>query len=92
MAGLWSAEVIHAVRLRRATFGTLWQDTEDRLPGWLAGNPPVGGVSSSLVLIDLFAKRRSGSIAGLQRVLAGARPRVRGYREAAGRLRAERPV
>jgi transcriptional regulator with XRE-family HTH domain len=89
MVGLWSAEVIHSIRTRRATFRALCPDDEAPFAAWLAGKPPVGVSTSSLVLLDPFTRKRSARIVGLARVLDGVRPRVRGYREAAGRLRRE---
>jgi transcriptional regulator with XRE-family HTH domain len=86
IVGLWSAEVIHTLRLRSATFGVLCPDTDERLHTWLSGVPPMTGSSSSLVLLDPFAKRVGQGIVALDRVLAGARPRLRDYREAAARL------
>jgi transcriptional regulator with XRE-family HTH domain len=88
IVGLWSAEVIHAVRLRPATFTALAPDDEARLVAWLSGDPPRAGVSRSLVLLDPFARGRQRAIVGLERVLGGERPRMRGYREAVDRLRA----
>ena len=89
MAGLWSAEVIHSLRIRSATFRALGPDTREHLDAWLKGEPPTAGTSSSVVLLDPFASGRRVAIVGLEHVLAGTRPRVRGYREAAERLRAE---
>ncbi|MEA2025216.1 MAG: helix-turn-helix transcriptional regulator [Chloroflexota bacterium] len=89
MVGLWSAEVIHSVRLRSATFHALGPHGTERLDAWLKGDRPSSGTSSSVVLLDLFASSRQATIVGLEHVLAGVRPRVRGYREAAERLRAE---
>ena len=86
VVGLWSAEVLHSIRLRRATFRALCPDSGDRFSGWLSGDPPVGARSSSLVLLDPFATGRQAATIELERVLAGVRPRVRGYREAAERL------
>jgi hypothetical protein len=98
MVGLWSAEVIHTIRLRDATFAVLCPDADERLRAWLSGVPPTTGVptvtgvrpmtgaSSSLVLLDPFAKRPSQAMIRLDAVLAGARPRLRDYREAAERL------
>jgi transcriptional regulator with XRE-family HTH domain len=90
MAGLWSAEVIHSIRLRSATFSVLCPDPDDRLRAWFSGSPPAGGVTSSLVLLDPLARRRSQAMISLEAVLAGARPRLRGYRDAAERLRSTR--
>ena len=89
MVGLWSAEVIHSVRLRAATFRALCPDPEDGFAAWLRGEPPVAGRSSSFVLLDPFAHGRQARTADLQHVLAGAKPRIRGYREAAERLSGE---
>ena len=87
MAGLWSAEVIHSVRLRHATFRALCPDPPDRLEAWLRGEPPHLGRSSTFVLLDPVARGRTARTTGLDRVLSGVRPRVRDYREAASRLR-----
>ena len=89
MVGLWSAEVIHSVRIRSATFRALGPHSRERFDAWLKGEPPTAGTTSSVVLLDPFASGRRATIIGLEHVLAGTRPRVRGYREAAERLRAE---
>jgi len=86
MAGLWSAEVIHAVRLRRASFRALCPDSDDRLRAWLHGEPPARGNSSSFVLLDPLASGRQAKIVDLERVFTGTRPRLRGYAEAAKKL------
>jgi transcriptional regulator with XRE-family HTH domain len=89
LVGLWSAEVIHSIRLRSATFHALGPDSRERLDAWLRGDPPAAGTSSSVVLLDPFASGRQAPMVGLEDVLAGARPRVRGYPEAAERLRTD---
>jgi len=89
MVGLWTAEVIHSVRLRSATFQAIGPDSRERLDAWLKGDPPADGTSSSMVLLDPFASGRQARIVSLKPVLAGARPRLRGYREAAERLRTD---
>jgi transcriptional regulator with XRE-family HTH domain len=86
IVGLWSAEVIHAVRRRPATFRALTPDGDERLMAWLRGDPPTSGVVRSFVLLDPFAAGRQRAIASLDAVLDGVRPRVRGYREATERL------
>jgi len=87
MAGLWSSEVIHSVRLRSATFRALCPDAVARVTAWLRGEPPLSGNSSSFVLLDPLASGRQAWTADLEQILAGVRPRVRGYAEAAERLR-----
>lgn len=88
MACLWSAEVLHVLRLRRATFAALCPDAPDALDSWLAGNQPRAGVTSALVLLDpsvpLGSRRRT--LAALSD-LARLDPRHRGYADAAGALR-----
>ena len=86
MAGLWSAEVIHSVRLRRATFRALCPDPADTFESWLHGGPPTSGRSSVFLLLDPTASPRRAATAGLERALRGAKPRVRDHREAVARL------
>lgn len=86
MVGLWSAEVIHSVRLRPATFLTLCPDSQERLAAWQQGEPPTTGRSSTFILLDPFATGRQASTTSLGRVVGGVRPRLRGYREAARRV------
>jgi hypothetical protein len=83
MVALWSAEVLHSIRLRQSTFTALCPDPDDRFLAWLDGVPPIDGLSSSFVLLDPFASGRQASLIGLERALAGVKPRVRDYREAA---------
>jgi transcriptional regulator with XRE-family HTH domain len=88
MACLWSSEVLHAIRLRRASFAALCPDPPDALHAWLRGEPPAAGVSSCLVVLDPlvpFGSRRRTIAA----VVEPARldPRHRGYADAADALR-----
>ena len=87
MVGLWSAEVIHVVRLRRASFQALCPQAADRFVAWSQGRPPARGSSSSFVLLDPLASGRQARTVGLERVLDGVRPRHRGYADVAERLR-----
>ncbi len=52
MACLWSAEVLHAIRLRRATFDALAPEGPDALQAWLSGDEPKPGTTSTLILLD----------------------------------------
>lgn len=87
MAGLWSSEVLRTIRSRPSTFRALCPDDGSRLAEWLSGRPPGGGFSRSFVLLDPLAKGRATSMVDLDTATGGARPRVRGYPEAAERLR-----
>jgi transcriptional regulator with XRE-family HTH domain len=86
MIGLWSAEVLRALRLRRATFRALCPDPAGRLEAWLTGTPPDGGRSSTLVLLDPVAGGRQANTIDLERAIGGARPRFRDYADAARKL------
>jgi transcriptional regulator with XRE-family HTH domain len=88
MACLWSSEVLHAIRLRRASFAALCPDPLDALHAWLRGEPPAAGVSSCLVVLDPlvpFGSRRR-TIAAVEEP-PRLDPRHRGYADAAEALR-----
>ena len=86
IVALWSAEVLHSIRLRPATFQALCPDPPDAFESWWRGEPPKAGATSSLVLLDPFAVGRQRRTVSLGRALGPVRPRVRGYSEAAQRL------
>ena len=88
MACLWSSEVLHAIRLRRASFDALCPDPPDALLAWLGGEEPRPGATSTLVVLDPlvpFGSRRR-SIASVDEP-PRLEPRHRGYAEAAEALR-----
>jgi transcriptional regulator with XRE-family HTH domain len=88
MACLWSSEVLHALRLRRASFAALCPDPAHAFSAWLAGEEPPEGTTSTLVLLDPavpFGSRRK-TIASPAEPLRRD-PRHRGYAEAADALR-----
>jgi hypothetical protein len=87
MVALWSAEVLHVLRLRTETFHAACPDPATDFLGWWAGNPTAaGGVTSSLVVLDpssdALDARRFASLDDLPRV----RPRYRGYADAVAQL------
>ena len=86
MVALWSAEVVHVIRLRTATFRALCPDPAQPFFDWWAGNPPANGVRSSLVVLDPLAVGRQAAFADLDGALR-ARPRHRDYADVAQRLR-----
>jgi transcriptional regulator with XRE-family HTH domain len=88
MACLWSSEVLHAIRLRRASFDALCPDPPDALLAWLGGEEPRPGTTSTLVVLDPlvpFGSRRR-SIASVDEP-PRPEPRHRGYADAAESLR-----
>jgi transcriptional regulator with XRE-family HTH domain len=88
MACLWSAEVLHAIRLRRASFAALCPDSRDAFNAWLRGDEPAEGVTSALVVFDPlvpFGSRRHTIAAVDEPSLL--EPRYRGYADAAEALR-----
>jgi transcriptional regulator with XRE-family HTH domain len=88
MAGLWSSEVLHAVRLRRASFAALCPDPPDAYRAWLDGEVPAAGTTSTLVVLDpavpFGSPRRTIATMTEPPILA---PRYRGYADAAEALR-----
>lgn len=88
MACLWSSEVLHAIRLRRATFAALCPDPPDDFLAWLRGERPRAGASSTLVVLDpavpFGSRRRTVAAANEPPILE---PRYRGYADAADVLR-----
>jgi hypothetical protein len=88
--GVWSGEMLHAVRLRRSSLAAICPDPPHALECWLAGDPPTDGVTSSLVLFDPIARGRSDrrQLIDVETALRpSTRPRYRGYADAANELR-----
>lgn len=81
VAGLWSNEVIHTVRLRAASFRAICPDDDAAFAAWWAGQPPEdAGATSSFVLFDPAPARGRRAFAGLAETLAETtRPRFLGY-------------
>lgn len=98
MAVLWSAEVLHLVRRRAASFRAVCPDPSDAFAAWWSGSTaPVGGTPSTLVLLDPAARGRQQVWLDLDQALASARPRHRGYADAAAAVESlarpdDRPV
>ncbi len=86
MVALWSAEVLHAIRLRTETFRALCPDAPSAFTDWWSGARPQGGTTATLILLDPFASGGSRPFVGLEDTVT-ARPRMRGYAEAVIRLR-----
>jgi transcriptional regulator with XRE-family HTH domain len=88
MACLWSAEVLHVLRLRRASFAALCPDEPAAFEAWLRAETPPSGTSSTLVVLDPMtpfgSRRRTLADPGRSR---GLDPRYRGYADAAEALR-----
>jgi transcriptional regulator with XRE-family HTH domain len=86
MVGLWSGEVMRAVRTKPATFAALCPDGTEAWESWLRGAPHEGTSTSAFILLDPFARGRQRGWLGLEAVMRGARPRMRGYADAARRV------
>ena len=84
IAALWSSEVLHALRLRGESFRSLCPDPVDALDKWWSGNPPPRGTTSTLIVLDPAAAGRQRTHISLNEALT-ARPRHRGYADAAAR-------
>jgi transcriptional regulator with XRE-family HTH domain len=91
MACLWSSEVLHAIRLRRASFSALCPDDPDAFLAWLRGDQPAAGSTSSLIVLDpavAFGSRRRTIAATTEPPILA--PRYRGYADAADVLAGQR--
>jgi hypothetical protein len=87
IAGLWSAEVLHALRRHPDSFRSLCPDSPDAFRSWWSGVAQSHGQTSTLVLMDPMASTRQTLLIGLEEALdPGTRPRYRGYGEAAAKL------
>jgi hypothetical protein len=88
IAGLWSGEVIHAARIRTATFQSVCPDDPSAFAAWWAGVPPrTTSPTSAFVLLDPVSTARPPTFVGLGQMLQGSsRPRYRGYADAVVRL------
>jgi transcriptional regulator with XRE-family HTH domain len=86
MAALWSAEVLHVVRIRRHSLLSICPDPSDAFESWWSRSPPPSGVTSTFVLLDprpdIGRARRFIDLGGAPT----ARPRYRGYADAARAL------
>jgi hypothetical protein len=86
MVALWSAEVLHGLRLRRETFRSACPDAIDSFVGWWAGTPSLRGTTSSFVLLDPAVVREPHRFASFDAAMT-AKPRYRDYADAAKALR-----
>jgi len=85
VAGLWSAEVLHLLRLRTESFRSLCPDPVTAFEGWWTGRPPDPGRTSTLIVLDPLAPGRRRPYVGLEAALK-ADPRYRGYADAASAM------
>jgi transcriptional regulator with XRE-family HTH domain len=89
MAGLWSAEVLHALRMHKASFASVCPDPTGAFDAWWCYGSPPAGLHRILVLFDPAEGRRRDRRHWLGAdELDGARPRYRDYSDAAERLAA----
>jgi hypothetical protein len=89
LVALWSSEVLHALRMRTATFRALCPDPADTFAAWWSGAlPPVGSTSTLVILDPALAIGWHRRWIGLDDLdAAAALPRLRGRRR-----RAQPPV
>ena len=91
MAALWSSEVLHALRLRTESFRALCPDDPEAFGYWWNGQIPPSGKRALFVVVDPLATNRQRAWISLDEALT-ARPRYRGYSEAASRLAMNGPT
>ena len=87
IVALWSAEILHVLRLRRATFDAACPDPPDAFAAWRAVRPPSAGRTSAIVVLDPLASGRQRAWICLAEA-GGARARHRDYAAALAALRA----
>jgi transcriptional regulator with XRE-family HTH domain len=83
IVALWSAEVLHIIRLRDASFRSVCPDAADDFAAWWDGRiGEPGPATSALVILDPASDLGRGArFVGLDRALV-VRPRFRGYADA----------
>jgi transcriptional regulator with XRE-family HTH domain len=86
-AALWSAEVLHSIRMHRASFASVCPEPTDAFDAWWREVPPATGCHSTLVVFDPAEGRRDRRRWFGLVDLEGARPRYRGYADALELLR-----
>ena len=89
IAALWSSEVLHTLRLRANSFEALCPDPPDAFGTWWSGEVPPAGKSVALILLDPLATGRQRTFIGLADARV-AKPRYRGYADAAQALMGSR--
>lgn len=87
MVALWSAEVLHTLRIRAESFRALCPDSSAAFEQWWRGEPPAAGKTSALAVLDPLASGRQREFISLEAALT-ARPRHRGYADVAAALHA----
>ena len=87
IAGLWSSEVLHSLRLRPETFRSICPDAADPFSAWWSGSPPHAGSSAIFVILDPLATSRQRAFAEPDEAISRTKPRHRGYADAAAKLR-----
>jgi transcriptional regulator with XRE-family HTH domain len=85
LAALWSAEVLHALRLRTQSFLSICPDEPSGFEAWWAGDPPKAGRTSAIVVLDPLAAGRQRIFVGLSDALQ-VRARHHGYADIAQKL------
>jgi hypothetical protein len=84
IAALWSSEILRTIGMHRASFAAVCPDSVADFEAWWRKDPPAAGRHSILVVLDPAHGIRRDRRRWLGLVdLAGARPRYRGYAEAA---------
>ena len=86
IAALWSSEVLHAIRLRPESFGSLCPHSAEEFNAWWMGRPPTWDKTSTLIVIDPLAKIRQRRWISLDEAISGARARHRGYADVAAKI------
>jgi len=89
IVALWSAEVLHTLRMRSATFRSACPDPLDAFVAWWDGRTPRDEQPTSILVILDPKPGRKSAYTGWG-ALSTIRPRYRGYADAASRVGAMR--
>jgi transcriptional regulator with XRE-family HTH domain len=83
IAALWSAEVLHALRIHAASFASVCPDPAAAFDSWWSGASPATGRATSLVILDPGEPRRRDPRPWRPMAEAAQlRPRYRDYADA----------
>jgi hypothetical protein len=87
IVALWSAEVLHAIRIHKVSFASVCPDPRDAFDAWWREGSPAADTHRILVVFDPVQGLRRDRRRWLSsRELEGARPRYRDYADAVDRL------
>jgi transcriptional regulator with XRE-family HTH domain len=89
LVALWSAEVLHAIRLHRSSFAAICPGSIEAFESWWSGVPATARPQPSLIVFDPIDSPRRDRWIGMS-AFGRAKPRYRDYAEALAAIRSGR--